>query len=75
MLPANPIFNVLTFLFWFVSSGATLEMEKGHISLLPYSIVEQLVARGEVELIWGNVEFVSVAMEFESDDRFKSVKT
>ena len=34
-----------------LSSGATLEMEKGHISLMPYSVVEQLVARGEVELI------------------------
>ncbi|KDR72993.1 hypothetical protein GALMADRAFT_252372 [Galerina marginata CBS 339.88] len=31
--------------------GATLDMERGHISLMPYSIVEQLVARGEVELI------------------------
>ncbi|KIJ98889.1 hypothetical protein K443DRAFT_103217 [Laccaria amethystina LaAM-08-1] len=31
--------------------GATLDMEKGHISLTPYSVVEQLVARGEVELI------------------------
>ena len=33
------------------SSGAALEMEKGHISLMPYTIVENLVARGEVELI------------------------
>jgi len=33
------------------SSGASLEMEKGHISLVPYSVVENLVARGEVELI------------------------
>ena len=32
-------------------SGTKLDMEKGHISLMPYSIVEQLVARGEVELI------------------------
>ncbi|EDR06116.1 uncharacterized protein LACBIDRAFT_294753 [Laccaria bicolor S238N-H82] len=31
--------------------GATLDMEKGHISLTLYSVVEQLVARGEVELI------------------------
>ncbi|KAF9555942.1 Sld5-domain-containing protein [Agrocybe pediades] len=31
--------------------GATLDMEKGHISLMPYAVVEQLVARGEVELI------------------------
>ncbi|KAF9530665.1 hypothetical protein CPB83DRAFT_850071, partial [Crepidotus variabilis] len=30
--------------------GAKLEMDKGHISLMPYNIVEQLVARGEVEL-------------------------
>jgi len=31
--------------------GASLEMEKGHISLIPYLIVENLVAQGEVELI------------------------
>lgn len=31
--------------------GTALEMEKGHISLVPYSVVEQLVARGEVELV------------------------
>ncbi|KAF8896850.1 hypothetical protein CPB84DRAFT_1731501 [Gymnopilus junonius] len=31
--------------------GAALDMEKGHISLMPYAVVEQLVARGEVELI------------------------
>ncbi|KJA17328.1 hypothetical protein HYPSUDRAFT_1103641 [Hypholoma sublateritium FD-334 SS-4] len=31
--------------------GATLDMKKGHVSLMPYAIVEQLVARGEVELI------------------------
>ncbi|KAH9475171.1 DNA replication complex GINS protein sld5 [Psilocybe cubensis] len=31
--------------------GATLDMEKGHISLMPYAIVEELVARGDVELI------------------------
>ncbi|KIM87745.1 hypothetical protein PILCRDRAFT_814459 [Piloderma croceum F 1598] len=31
--------------------GTTLEMEKGHISLTPYAVVEQLVARGEVELV------------------------
>ncbi|KAF9039119.1 hypothetical protein BJ165DRAFT_1352299 [Panaeolus papilionaceus] len=31
--------------------GATLEMKKGHISLVPYSVVENLVARDEVELI------------------------
>jgi len=31
--------------------GASLEMEKGHISLMPYSVAENLVARGEVELI------------------------
>lgn len=31
--------------------GATLDMEKGHISLMPYSVVEHLVARGEVELV------------------------
>ncbi|EDR03441.1 uncharacterized protein LACBIDRAFT_307323 [Laccaria bicolor S238N-H82] len=31
--------------------GATPDMEKGHISLTPYSVVEQLVARGEVKLI------------------------
>jgi DNA replication complex GINS protein SLD5 C-terminus len=34
-----------------VASGTALEMEKGHISLVPYSVVEQLVARGEVELV------------------------
>jgi GINS complex subunit 4 len=32
-------------------SGTALEMEKDHISLVPYSAVEQLVARGEVELV------------------------
>jgi GINS complex subunit 4 len=32
-------------------SGASLEMEKGHISLMPYSVVENLIARGEAELI------------------------
>ncbi|KAL4072048.1 hypothetical protein J3A83DRAFT_4358361 [Scleroderma citrinum] len=31
--------------------GTVLEMQKGHISLTPYSVVEQLVARGEVELV------------------------
>ncbi|KAF5319661.1 hypothetical protein D9619_008640 [Psilocybe cf. subviscida] len=31
--------------------GATLDMEKGHISLVPFTVVEHLVARGEVELI------------------------
>lgn len=31
--------------------GTTLEMKKGHISLTPYWVVEQLVARGEVELV------------------------
>ncbi|KAF8197050.1 hypothetical protein BJ912DRAFT_846644 [Pholiota molesta] len=31
--------------------GDTLDMEKGHMSLMPYSVVEQLVLRGEVELI------------------------
>ncbi|KAJ3482686.1 hypothetical protein NLJ89_g12123 [Agrocybe chaxingu] len=31
--------------------GATLDMEKGHISLVPYAVVEQLVARREVELV------------------------
>jgi GINS complex subunit 4 len=31
--------------------GATLDMEKGHISLVPFIVVEHLVARGEVELI------------------------
>lgn len=33
------------------SSGDTLDMDKGHMSLIPYSAVEQLVLRGEVELI------------------------
>ena len=33
------------------NSGTTLEMDKGHISLVPYYIVENLVARGEVELV------------------------
>jgi len=32
-------------------SGSPLELEKGHISLLPYAVVEQLVARGDVELV------------------------
>lgn len=32
-------------------SGTTLDMKKGHISLVPYYVVEQLVARGEVELV------------------------
>lgn len=31
--------------------GSALEMRKGHISLTPYSVVEQLIARGEVELV------------------------
>ncbi|KAF5320148.1 hypothetical protein D9611_010297 [Ephemerocybe angulata] len=31
--------------------GAPLEMKKGHISLTPYHVVEQLLARGEVELV------------------------
>ncbi|KIJ67197.1 hypothetical protein HYDPIDRAFT_84724 [Hydnomerulius pinastri MD-312] len=31
--------------------GTALEMQKGHISLTPYSVVEQLVTRGEVELV------------------------
>jgi len=31
--------------------GSTLTMKKGHISLAPYSVVEQLVLRGEVELV------------------------
>jgi len=31
--------------------GTALEMEKGHISLVPYSVVEQLVAKGEAELV------------------------
>jgi len=31
--------------------GSTLTMQKGHISLTPYSVVEQLVMRGEVELV------------------------
>ncbi|TEB26489.1 GINS complex, Sld5 component [Coprinellus micaceus] len=31
--------------------GATLEMKKGHISLTPYHVVEQLLERGEVELV------------------------
>ncbi|KAH7923223.1 GINS complex, Sld5 component, partial [Leucogyrophana mollusca] len=31
--------------------GTALEMQKGHISLTPYSVVEQLIARGEVELV------------------------
>jgi len=31
--------------------GTTLRMEKGHISLTPYTVVEELVARGEVELV------------------------
>lgn len=31
--------------------GTALEMQKGHISLTPYWVVEQLVARGEVELV------------------------
>ncbi|KIK80575.1 hypothetical protein PAXRUDRAFT_158300 [Paxillus rubicundulus Ve08.2h10] len=31
--------------------GTALKMQKGHISLTPYSVVEQLVTRGEVELV------------------------
>jgi GINS complex subunit 4 len=31
--------------------GTSLRMDKGHISLMPYFVVEQLVARGEVELV------------------------
>ncbi|EPQ53238.1 GINS complex, Sld5 component [Gloeophyllum trabeum ATCC 11539] len=31
--------------------GSTSEMEKGQISLTPYYVVEQLLARGEVELV------------------------
>ncbi|KAG6812082.1 hypothetical protein H0H92_004446 [Tricholoma furcatifolium] len=31
--------------------GTALEMPKNHISLVPYYVVEQLVARGEVELV------------------------
>ncbi|KAG6334816.1 hypothetical protein ID866_4268 [Astraeus odoratus] len=31
--------------------GTALEMQKGHISLTPYWVVEQLVARGQVELV------------------------
>ncbi|KAF8433919.1 hypothetical protein L210DRAFT_3613993 [Boletus edulis BED1] len=31
--------------------GSTLTMQKGHVSLTPYSVVEQLVMRGEVELV------------------------
>lgn len=31
--------------------GTALDMRKGHISLTPYSVVEQLVARGEAELV------------------------
>lgn len=32
-------------------SGGTLDMEKGHISLLPYATAEHLIAREEVELV------------------------
>jgi len=32
-------------------NGMALEMEKDHISLTPYSVVENLIARGEAELI------------------------
>ncbi|KAG6844984.1 hypothetical protein H0H87_001927 [Tephrocybe sp. NHM501043] len=31
--------------------GTALEMRKDHISLVPYEVVEQLVARGEAELV------------------------
>ncbi|TFK38458.1 hypothetical protein BDQ12DRAFT_605697 [Crucibulum laeve] len=31
--------------------GTSLEMEKGHISLTSYNVVQHLVARGEVELV------------------------
>jgi len=34
-----------------VPDGTTLKMEKGHISLLPFQIIEQLLTRGEVELV------------------------
>lgn len=32
-------------------SGTPLELEKGHISLLPHSTVEHLIIRGEAELV------------------------
>jgi len=31
--------------------GTAFNMKKGHISLMPYSVIEHLVARGEVELV------------------------
>jgi hypothetical protein len=34
-----------------VSSGDPLEMKKGQIVLTPYIVVEQLLLRGEVELV------------------------
>ena len=34
-----------------ITSGKTLEMEKGDILLTHYAVVEQLVARGEAELV------------------------
>jgi hypothetical protein len=34
-----------------LQSGTPLEMEKGHISLMPFYVAEQLVARGEAELV------------------------
>lgn len=29
----------------------TLEMKRGHISLMPFSFIEQLLVRGDVELL------------------------
>jgi hypothetical protein len=34
------------------NSGSALEMKKGQISLTPYFVVEQLLLRGEAELVW-----------------------
>ncbi|KAJ3542852.1 hypothetical protein NMY22_g3344 [Coprinellus aureogranulatus] len=31
--------------------GTALEMKKGHVSLTPYHVIEQLLERGEVELV------------------------
>lgn len=34
-----------------IHSGSMMEMKKDQISLVPYNIIEQLLARGEVELV------------------------
>jgi hypothetical protein len=50
----NPlIFFVFHFLFFFLflSSGMTLELERGQITLTPYHVIEQFLLRDEVDLV------------------------